>query len=338
MSEYSYNKKDIIQDKLFEDLDKLNNAWDNNQFRKNNNFSHFIKNIYGMIENRTIYRILQIICSYLLTTLGCIICIYCVFTSLDNLNYYFLLGVFSFLLTLNFLIKMFDVSRVCPICGENHALVIKNVSKNTISQNQYNDDENIYEVSTYKNTRNIACKYCNYSENIEDIESEEDFIGLTELGKQRELQREQERIAQEQLKQQELQKQQMQDMLDENRKNIENQQRQAEKQQWEFQYNQRKEQERQRQLKYQQEAEEQWQRRQEEREREKEIERQKNETIASAVQNGNFVNVYNLNGHLLFTRSGLLKGWTNSTVSVKNNGFVNTYNSKGHLLHTRTET
>ena len=88
MSEYSYNKKDIIQDKLFEDLDKLNNAWDNNQFRKNNNFRHFIKNIYGMIENRTIYRILQIICSSLLTTLGCIICIYCTYFN----NKYFLFG------------------------------------------------------------------------------------------------------------------------------------------------------------------------------------------------------------------------------------------------------
>ncbi len=70
-------------------------------------------------------------------------------------------------------------------------------------------------------------------------------------------------------------------------------------------------------------------------ERKKEIEKQERETISSAAQNGNFVNVYGLKGNILFSRAGTLRGYTSSTVSIEVNGFITTYNGRGSIMHTR---
>lgn len=62
-------------------------------------------------------------------------------------------------------------------------------------------------------------------------------------------------------------------------------------------------------------------------------EKQKRETISSAVQHGNVVNVYGLSGNIIFTVYGTLKGYTNSTVSVEYNGYVRTYNGRGNAIY-----
>ena len=70
-----------------------------------------------------------------------------------------------------------------------------------------------------------------------------------------------------------------------------------------------------------------------EEDRRQQEEKQKRETISSAVQHGNAVNVYGLSGNLLFTVYGTLKGYTNSTVSVEYNGYVRTYNGRGNAIY-----
>lgn len=340
MSEYNFNKKDIIQDDLFKGLDELNKTLDNSNLNKTNtrknteNTQHSINTKKGITFNRTRCRIYQLIFSFLITGLGCISVIYCIFTSINNINYFILLGLFCLMLIFSFFIKFFDISRVCPICGENHALSINNVSKEQISKNRYNSDdgESIYESSTSKNKKNISCKYCSYSENIEDIEYDEEYIGMTELGRQREFQREQKRLAEEQAR---LQEQQLEQERKKQQDEFNQQKRVAGQQQWEFEYNQRKEQERQKSIKSQQEYEERCRQQENERKEREQAEKQKRETIASATQNGDFVNVYNMNGTIMFSRAGTLRGWTNSTVSVEYRGFISTYNAKGSLLYSR---
>jgi hypothetical protein len=57
--------------------------------------------------------------------------------------------------------------------------------------------------------------------------------------------------------------------------------------------------------------------------------------IASAVQKGTMVHVYGDKGQLLFTRNGVLQGYTGTTVSVKFGGMVQTYDDRGSLKFTR---
>ena len=67
--------------------------------------------------------------------------------------------------------------------------------------------------------------------------------------------------------------------------------------------------------------------------------KQKERFIGSVVQNGNSVLVYDEKGSLLFSRQGILKGYTATTISVKINGSNNilTYSNKGSLLYSRLE-
>ncbi|MDA3052061.1 hypothetical protein OFO01_01155 [Campylobacter sp. JMF_01 NE2] len=70
-------------------------------------------------------------------------------------------------------------------------------------------------------------------------------------------------------------------------------------------------------------------------------EKNQRELIGSAVQDGNYVYVYNLKGSMLFSRLGELVGYTSTTVSVldKNSdgkyGTVYVYNNKGSTISSK---
>jgi hypothetical protein len=54
--------------------------------------------------------------------------------------------------------------------------------------------------------------------------------------------------------------------------------------------------------------------------------------IASAVQRGSMVYVYDEKGRQIGAHSGTLNGYTGSTVSVKRGTMVYTYNEKGRQI------
>ena len=57
--------------------------------------------------------------------------------------------------------------------------------------------------------------------------------------------------------------------------------------------------------------------------------------IAVAKQNGNAVDVYDENGHYLFSRSGILIGFTSTTVAIRSENAVNVYDATGSFLFSR---
>ena len=57
--------------------------------------------------------------------------------------------------------------------------------------------------------------------------------------------------------------------------------------------------------------------------------------IATAVQRGPVVNVYNEKGSIIFSVPGKLHGFTDSSVSIKSpSGSILIYNEKGRLIST----
>lgn len=56
--------------------------------------------------------------------------------------------------------------------------------------------------------------------------------------------------------------------------------------------------------------------------------------ISVSVQKGNSVYVYNEKNNLLFTKTGLLNGYTSNTVSVRRGNVVYTYSDTGSLIST----
>ena len=57
--------------------------------------------------------------------------------------------------------------------------------------------------------------------------------------------------------------------------------------------------------------------------------------IAVAKQNGNAVDVYDEEGHYLFSRSGILIGFTSTTVAIKEGDNINVYASDGSFKFSR---
>lgn len=57
-------------------------------------------------------------------------------------------------------------------------------------------------------------------------------------------------------------------------------------------------------------------------------------TIMTAIQKGNYVQVYDEKRHLLFVRPGELVGFTPNSVSIKRGSYVYVYNEKGGLRNT----
>ena len=57
--------------------------------------------------------------------------------------------------------------------------------------------------------------------------------------------------------------------------------------------------------------------------------------IASAVQKGNNVYVYNEKNSLLFSRDGTLVGYTSTTVSIKRGNTTYTYDERNSLKFSR---
>lgn len=59
--------------------------------------------------------------------------------------------------------------------------------------------------------------------------------------------------------------------------------------------------------------------------------------IASAKQNGSSVYVYDEKGHILFTKTGTLMGFTSTSVTIKSSSgsTLYTYDEKGHILFTK---
>jgi len=51
--------------------------------------------------------------------------------------------------------------------------------------------------------------------------------------------------------------------------------------------------------------------------------------IGTATEKAGLVNVFDEKGNFLFTKTGSLKGYTGSTVSVEKGGLVHTYDEKG---------
>lgn len=54
--------------------------------------------------------------------------------------------------------------------------------------------------------------------------------------------------------------------------------------------------------------------------------------IEVAIQRGSYVYVYGERNRLLFSKNGILHGFTASTVSVKRGNYVYTYNEKGNQV------
>lgn len=59
-------------------------------------------------------------------------------------------------------------------------------------------------------------------------------------------------------------------------------------------------------------------------------------TIATAVQKGSSVYVYNEKGVTLFSRSGELVGFTSTSVSVKRGNTITCYDATGKTMFTRS--
>lgn len=57
--------------------------------------------------------------------------------------------------------------------------------------------------------------------------------------------------------------------------------------------------------------------------------------IAAAKQNGSSVDVYDENGHYLFSRSGILIGFTSTTVAIREGNYINVYASDGSFKFSR---
>ena len=57
--------------------------------------------------------------------------------------------------------------------------------------------------------------------------------------------------------------------------------------------------------------------------------------IAVAKQNGNAVDVYDEEGHYLFSRSGELVGFTATTVAIKDSQSISVYDANGSYLFSR---
>ena len=72
-------------------------------------------------------------------------------------------------------------------------------------------------------------------------------------------------------------------------------------------------------------------------ERKRKQEEQERMTIGSAVQHGDYVQVYGLRGNILFTRNGILRGYTSSTVTIKNGSNAITYDGRGGILYSRID-
>ena len=58
--------------------------------------------------------------------------------------------------------------------------------------------------------------------------------------------------------------------------------------------------------------------------------------IATAVQNGSYVYVYDERGNQLYSKSGVLVGFTSTSVSVKNGNYVHVYDEKGNTMFSRS--
>lgn len=54
--------------------------------------------------------------------------------------------------------------------------------------------------------------------------------------------------------------------------------------------------------------------------------------IATAIQRGSFVYVYNERGSQMFSLSGELHGFTSTTVSIRRGSFIYVYNDKGSQI------
>ena len=59
--------------------------------------------------------------------------------------------------------------------------------------------------------------------------------------------------------------------------------------------------------------------------------------IATAVQRGSMVQVYDERGRAIFSRSGDLHGYTGGTVSVRRGRSIYTYDERGRQISTRTQ-
>lgn len=57
--------------------------------------------------------------------------------------------------------------------------------------------------------------------------------------------------------------------------------------------------------------------------------------IATAIQRGSTVYVYNEKGSVILTKMGDLHGYTSSTVSVKKGTTIYTYDEKGSTISTK---
>ncbi len=57
--------------------------------------------------------------------------------------------------------------------------------------------------------------------------------------------------------------------------------------------------------------------------------------IGSALQKGSTVYVYDENGHLLYTKSGDLAGYTGSTVSIRVHNTLYTYDERGRMKYSK---
>ena len=55
--------------------------------------------------------------------------------------------------------------------------------------------------------------------------------------------------------------------------------------------------------------------------------------IATVVQKGIFIQVYNEKGQTLFSQNGELQGFTSNSVSVKRGNAVYVYNEKGQQIN-----
>lgn len=58
--------------------------------------------------------------------------------------------------------------------------------------------------------------------------------------------------------------------------------------------------------------------------------------IATAVQQGSIIRVYNEKNSCIFTRSGILVGYTSNTVSVKEGSIIRVYNDKNSCIQTHS--
>ena len=129
------------------------------------------------------------ICNIIALLISCILIGYCIYTPIDNIDYYLIGFLFATIPILTFIKKRFYIKpiNVCPKCHENDAIFDEGeIAKELIDTKRNSDIYETWDVHTYKLTYRKSCEYCDWFCDEFKTSTENEHISYTELGYKRE--------------------------------------------------------------------------------------------------------------------------------------------------------